>query len=284
MDKYKKIFSIILSNVSASLTNARFYVAILLVACLMNQIVYPIKMFSIQVGINVCPWIFPFLTQTFYIQMIMLLGIVFLFCDLPIINNGTIYILARTGKRVWFWAQAGYIFVMTVIYNLFVFMMSVALFFPYIKIENNWGKILGTIAQTELADQLGIEMDYLLQVTYTPMEAICRAILIAILVGVFTGVVIFVFNVYFQSILGAVVGTIIAFTPYFAVNANNMTAANYVSPAVWLNIMKSYQIESISYPNAWYIFSFLIFGIIFLIILAYLKVRSKKYSYFKIVN
>ena len=29
---------------------------------------------------------------------------------------------------------------------------------------------------------------------------------------------------------------------------------------------------------------FLIFGIIFLIILAYLKVRSKKYSYFKIVN
>lgn len=284
MDNYKKCFFIISSNTISSLTQARFYVAVLLVTCLMNQIIYPIKMFSIGVGINTCPWIFPFLTQAFFIQMIMLVGIVFLFCDLPIINNGTIYILARTGKKIWFWAQVGYIFVMTFIYNLFIFILSIALFFPYIKLENNWGKILGTVAQTNLADQLEVEIDYLLQVTYTPLEAIGRAFLISLLVGVFTGIVILALNVYFQSIAGAIVGTMIAFTPYFAVNANNMTAANYISPAVWLNIMKSYQLESIKYPNGWYIFPFLVVGIIILTILAYLKVRSKKYSYFKIVN
>lgn len=120
--------------------------------------------------------------------------------------------------------------------------------------------------------------------TYTPVEAIGRAFLIAFLVGVFTGIVILVFNVYSKSIVGAIVGTIIAFTPYFVVNTNHILAANYISPAVWLNIMKSYQLESINYPNARYIFSFLIAGIIFLIILAYLKVASRKYSYFKIVN
>ena len=281
MDKYKKCLFIILSNTISTLTQARFYVAILLVTCLMNQIIYPIKMFSIEMGIDTCPWIFPFLTQVFYIQMILLIGIVLLFCDLPLIHSGTVYILARTGKKIWFWAQVGYIFIMTFIYNLFVFIVSIALFFPYFKIENNWGKILGTVAQTNLANQLGVEIDYLLQVTYTPAEAIGRAFFIAFLVGVFTGIIILVFNVYFKSIVGAIVGTVIAFTPYFAANSNNTSVANYISPAVWLNIMKSYQIESIHYPNAWYIFSFLIGGIILVIILAYLKVSSKKYSYLK---
>ncbi len=284
MDKYKKCCFVIYRNVISTLTQARFYVAILLVTCLMNQIIYPIKMFSIQARINTCPWIFPFLTQTFYLQMIMLIGIVFLFCDLPIINNGTIYILARTGKKIWFWAQVGYIFIMTFIYYFCIFIVSIVLFLPYTKFENSWGKILGTVAQTNLQDQLGIEMDYLLQVTYTPIQAIGRAFFIAWLVSVFTGIVILVLNIYFKVIIGAVIGAMIAFTPYFAANANNLSAANYIAPAVWLNIMKSYQLESINYPNAWYIFSFLIVGIILLIALAYLKVQNKNYSYFEIVN
>ena len=284
MDKCMKCFFVISRNVISTLTGARFYVAILLVTCLMNQIIYPIKMFSMQAGIHTCPWIFPFLTQTFYLQMIMLVGIIFLFCDLPIINNGTIYILARTGKKIWFWAQVGYIFIMTFIYYVCIFMLSIALFFPYVKFENNWGKVLGTVAQTNLQDQLNLEMDYLLQVTYTPLQAIGRAFLIAWLVSVFTGIVVLVLNIYFKSIVGAVVGTMIAFTPYFAVNANNMSAANYIAPAVWLNIMKSYQLESVDYPNAWYIFSFLILGIVLFIGLAYLKIRSTKYSFYTMIN
>ena len=279
MDKSKKCFFVISRNIISTLTQSRFYVAILLVTCLMNEFIYPIRMFSIQAGINTCPWIFPFLTQTFYFQMTMLVGIVFLFCDLPLINNGTIYILARTGKKIWFWAQVGYIFITTFIYYLCIFILSIVLFLPYIKFENDWGKILGTVAQTNLQDQLGIEIDYLLQVTYTPIQAIGKAFFIAWLVGVFTGIVILVLNIYFKSIIGAVVGTMIAFTPYFAANANNMSAANHIAPAVWINIMKSYQLESINYPNAWYIFSFLIAGIILLIALAYLKVRSPKYSF-----
>ncbi|MGM9917009.1 hypothetical protein [Anaerotignum sp.] len=284
MDKLKKCIFIVLNNTIASLTNARFYVAVILVTCLMNQIAYPIRVFSIQTGINTCPWIFPFVTQTYYMQMIILLGIVFLFCDLPIIHNGTAYILVRAGKRIWFWSQVMYIFVMTFIYNLVIFVLSITLFLPYIKIENNWGKILGTVAQTNLGDQLGVEIDYLLQVTYTPAEAISRAFLIVFLVGAFTGIVILFLNVYFQSIVGAIVGTIIAFTPYFSANANNMSTANYISPAVWLNIMNSYQLESVSYPNAMYIFSFLIGGIILFTIFAYLRVRNNKYSYLKVTN
>lgn len=140
MDKCKKCFFIMLSNAISSLTQARFYVAVLLVACLMNQIIYPIKMFSIEMGIHTCPWIFPFLTQTFYIQMILLVGIVLLFCDMPLIHNGTVYILARTGKKVWFWAQVGYIFIMTFIYNLFVFILSIALFFHILKLKIIGGK------------------------------------------------------------------------------------------------------------------------------------------------
>lgn len=284
MDKCKKCIFIIYSHTIASLTNARFYVAVTLVTCLMNQIIHPIKVFSIQAGIDTCPWIFPFLTQTFYIQMIILLGITFIFCDLPVIHNGTSYILVRTGKKIWFWSQVGYIFLMTFIYHLFIFVLSTALFLPHIKIENNWGKILGTVAQTNLGEQLGVDIDYLLQVTYTPAEAIIRALFIAFLVGVFTGMVILVLNIYFRSIAGAVAGTIIAFTPYFSANVSNMSAANYISPGVWLNIMNSYQLESIDYPNARYIFSFLIGGIIILTILAYLRVCSRKYSYLKVIN
>lgn len=284
MDKYKKCLFIMLNNTITSLTNARFYVSVILVMCLMNQIIYPIKEFSVQVGIDTCPWVFPFLTQTFYIQMIILLGITFLFCDLPVINNGTAYILIRAGKKVWFWSQVGYIFIMTFIYDAIILLLSIAPFFPHIKIENNWGKVLGTIAQTNVGDQLGIEIDYLLQVTYTPAAAICRAFLIVFLVGTFTGIAILVLNIYFKSIVGAIVGTIIAFTPYFSANANNMSGANYFSPAVWLNIMNSYQLESIEYPNSIYIFSFLIGGIIIFTLLAYLRVRCDRYSYLKVNN
>lgn len=281
MDKIKKCLFIIYRNIITTLTQPRFYVAIALVICLMNQTIDPIKRFSIEVGIHTCPWIFPFLTQVFYIQMIMLVGIVFVFCDLPLINSGTVYILARTGKKIWFWAQVGFVFIMTSIYYLCIFMLSILLFFPFVKIENNWGKVLGTIAQTGLAYELGVDVDYLLQVTYTPFEAIGRALLIAWLVGVFTGIVILVLNIYFKSIVGAVVGTVIAFTPYFAGNADNPTVAHYIAPAVWVNIMNTYQIESIHYPNAWYIFSVLIVGIFLLILLGYLKIRSNAYSYFK---
>lgn len=185
---------------------------------------------------------------------------------------------------MWFWSQVGYIFIMTFIYDAIILLLSIALFFPHIKIENNWGKVLGTIAQTNVGDQLGIEIDYLLQVTYTPAAAICRAFLIVFLVGTFTGIAILVLNIYFKSIVGAIVGTIIAFTPYFSANANNMSGANYFSPAVWLNIMNSYQLESIEYPNSIYIFSFLIGGIIIFTLLAYLRVRCDRYSYLKVNN
>jgi hypothetical protein len=277
MDHCKTVWKIMSQNIRICLTEPRFYIALLLNLFLMEEKMAPIREFSSQIGIGVCPWMFPFLAQHFLLQMVMILGLVFIFCDTPLINSQVGYILIRTGRKKWFFAQVGSVLIITFVYYASLLLISMGLFLSRLKFSLEWGKVLGTLAQTDLASELGTDiLDYSLQLKYTPIQAMGRAFLIVWLIGVFTAFLIMVLNVYFKSTVGAIVGTMVAFTPYFAWNASNLRTVQYIAPAIWANIMKSYQIGLKNYPNASYIFGVLIGGSILFIGLAYLRVTKWK--------
>ncbi|MFR9207702.1 MAG: hypothetical protein ACLVKR_05040 [Lachnospiraceae bacterium] len=69
---------------------------ILLAVYMMLNVVYcvlPILRFANDVGIGVCPYLFPFMSSDLFMQVSIMLGAVLLFCDAPFIDESAPYVI-----------------------------------------------------------------------------------------------------------------------------------------------------------------------------------------------
>lgn len=277
MHNIKQIFLICRNNIQRSFINPRTYISFLLVLVLMQQLTQTLRKFSSAMGVKTAPWIYPYLAQKYYIQMILILGIVFLFCDAPFMNESTPFLLIRSGRRNWILGQITYIIIMSFLYYTVIVMMSVLLLYPQVQWQMGWGKILGTLAQTNAASQIGISellLDYRMQITYTPIAAMGYSFIISWLVGVITGLLMLVLNFCFKYIIGQMVGAAIAFLPYFAINFSSLYDIYYVSPASWMNIMIWTGDRTSKLPTKVYMSLFIGVTILALILIALVKTKK----------
>lgn len=252
-NNWKQSVAVCKYGVRKMLLNARFYIALFLPFLIIQSLIDPIRKFAFQAGYRVTPWLFPFLLQHFYIQMIVILGIILLFCDAPFINQGTPYQLVRVGRKNWFRGQVLYIIVMAFLYFALIVIMSIGLFFPYLYLENGWGKILHTLAQTNAGMTMGtISLDYQLQLEFQPLHALLYSFGMAWGNGVLTGMLIFTCNLMWKRIAGVVVGGVLAATPYVVINFSDIRLFYYFAPPSWMNIMILDRKEQTYFPDLWY--------------------------------
>lgn len=271
MRNVKQILLICINNIKRSLINPRIYLSYLLVFTLIKQLTDTIRTFSVQMEINTAPWIYPCLVQKYYIQMILILGIVLLFCDAPFMNESTPFLLIRSGRRNWLLGQIAYIISMSFIYFAVIVLLSVILLFPQVDCQLGWGKILGTLAQTDASPLI---LDYRMQIIYTPIAAMGYSFLISWLVGIITGLLILVLNLYFKHFLGPMVGATIAFLPYFAINFSSLYNIFYVSPASWMDITLWTGDKTSKLPSREYIIAFIGITLVALVTISLIKIRK----------
>jgi hypothetical protein len=277
MGKLRRIFCICLNNVRKWAINPRIYILGILLVILVFNLVDPINYFSKAMNYRVTPWVFPFLTDSIFVQMLLSFGIVFLFCDAPFIDAGQQYFLIRSGRIQWGMGQVLYIMFSSAIFYLFVAFVSVLVITPNVFLSTGWGKILGTLAQTNAGYGFNIplKISYQIQALYTPIQAFGLSLLLEWCVGTFLGLVIFIINIHFSRALGAIVAAAIVCLdmaisntfPYYMFHFSPLSMAR-------LSIIDPSRLSQ--RPTDIYVCLFFAMSVISLSIIAVLSVRKYK--------
>jgi len=240
MHNLHKVICTCNQNIRKWPTNPRIYVIALFILCFLNIEERLVNTLCKIVSMPVNPWLFPFLETADFIRMIIMFGVIMLFCDAPFIDSTQPYVIARSGKYQWVIGQILYIFVASAIYFLFVFIASLFCVASNLTFSFDWGKIIGTLAQTNAVAQLGSEIDFhTIFSLYTPLQAMLLSFFMSWMCAVFLGLVIFTFDMYFKRAVGALAATGFVLLDLFE---NDMTGGPcisgglFFSPVSWSNI------------------------------------------------
>ena len=279
MFKIKQIWVICRNSIFCTIFNCKIYVALILVSILFQQLVGPIKDFSKLVGIKVNGWVFPFLTEYSFVQVAVVLAVAFIFCDIPFDDEASEWMLLRAGRQNWIFGKVLYIILMSGIMTFLFFLVSIILLIPQLQLCTGWGKVLGTLAQTNAANVMGlniVKLDYNLQISCEPLQACIYSMLMVWLVLSMAGMLILVCNLLFKKGIGQIVGIGFAFLAFLAPNFSNMYKAYYFSPSSWFNISLFTTGEYSKFPSLSYMISFILISDIVLLVGSVLL--SKKYE------
>ncbi|SHH34394.1 hypothetical protein [Desulfosporosinus lacus] len=256
--------------------NPRCYVLGLFLIGVLAEYILPISNFSHIVQIPATPWVFPYLALDPRLLALIMLGIVFLFCDAPFIDSHQPYVIIRSGKKNWLLGQIAYIIVASAIYFMLIFLVSVLFLLPNITFSSEWGKVLGTLGITDAGNQFNVPLgiSYALQLNYSPIAAMAWSLLMAWLVGTFLGLLIFVLNMRFTREIGVVVSTALVFLQYFCFEAGGFLLYSF-SPVSWANLNMLDTTYTSALPSVTYAVSALISLSLILILLTALLMRKK---------
>ena len=201
-----------------------------------HYLVNPILKFSQSVNVNITPFVFPHLFLNWYSILIMLLLSVLLFCDAPFMSSRTPYECIRSGKQFWIKGQIIYIFEAATLFVLFMIITSIACLYPNICFRNDWGKVLNTLAQTNVGMQFNImPVSYFMMINYTPIEAMFLSSIMLVLIINMIGLIMLVLNMAISRVVGIFVALFLAFLPAFA-SVSDSPKLYYVIPTTWANI------------------------------------------------
>jgi hypothetical protein len=217
--------------------NPRLYMIVLLLIAFFHMVITPYVHFSELVKVPIGVWLFPHITDNLYVRMMLLLGIVLLFCDAPFIDETQPYVIARAGRQRWLAGQVLYVMIGAAVYFLFAIAASIIYLLPNINFGSGWGKVLSTLAQTDAGSQYNAQVSNTILSTYTPIGAMIWSFLLAWLVGVFLGLLILALNMYFKRSVGVVVATLLVFSTgisYFF--GGLLGGVYYFFPTTWVSL------------------------------------------------
>lgn len=191
-----KVWHISAYQIRKAFRTRRIIIVYMLLACFHFENLAPVSAFSHAVGIPVTPYAFVHMVNDFIYQLVIMAGVIVLFCDAPFEDESYYYRLPRAGTKGWAFGQILYIMVMAGIYELFLIAMSVVPLAGQLDFSGEWGKIWGTLAKTNAGVQFGqlfSVTDYIVS-KYQPMEALFLSIALEWACIVWIGLLIYFFN------------------------------------------------------------------------------------------
>lgn len=260
MDSIRKAVFISLNNFKKWPANPRVYVIFLLLLGYINMIFSSISAFCEKSGYKIALWVFPFLLAEPYSRLMILLGLILLFCDAPFIEAEQPYIITRAGRKLWTIGQIIYIILASALYFLTVLILTFMLLVPFSTLESGWGKVINTLSQFG-AGRYSVALPFDLSIvnTFSPMEAMLLELLLCWLLGIFVGLVMFILNLQFSRSAGGVAAAAISMFPLFVRKTD--WSLHYISPASWASLSVLDFSHTSSFPSFEYAlisFAFLI--------------------------
>lgn len=237
MDNLKKILRICMVSFKKLLITPRFYLAHLWVFLAFSYYIEAIRTFCKSVGINCTPWVFALLTENTSNQLFIILGALLLFCDAPFLQVNSGWQILRAGRSNWFWGKMLYICIASLVYSVGISLLPVIAMFPMLEWDTGWGKILGSLAQTNAASQFGIEQfNYAIMAQNTPIRATVLTIIFVWLNAVLIGVCNYTFNLYLKKGMGSVISVMLGLSPLLIVRLVKFSIGYYFSPPLWMSL------------------------------------------------
>lgn len=260
----------------------RIYVLAILIFILLAKNIAGILEFSYETGYRINPWIFPVLLESYFVSMgllkvLLLFGMVLLFCDAPFYDAMKPYLIIRCGRRAGCIGEIIYIAAASFLYVLYVWGMSLLCLIPRISFHMKWGKVLGTLAMTEAGGNYAPTLCFNSQMisSYQPLEATILTFVNMWLFGIVIGLCIYTANILMKSkSVGVVlVSFFILMDPVFSYlgQARNF----WFSPASWVSISRLNRISGSEYPTEGFALIIYLISIVALIGVINWKSRTK---------
>lgn len=274
--KWQRMLRVCAISTRKIFTNARFYLAVLWGMIVFCVTIPGIRDFCVFTQAKVSPWIFPLLTKEAGNQMFVILGALLLFCDAPFLTPDSQWQMIRAGRKEWFWGNILYIFVTALCYTILLAVLPVVFCMPYVEWTKEWGKVLGTLAQTTAAARFQIQtFDYRILLQHSPQRAMALTMLSVWLNVVLVGVLNDMLNLWVKKGSGTACSVMLGLSPLLITRLLNRNAGYYLSPPLWMNLSYyKWEKYGIGVP-AGYAYGVLAGLIVFCIVVSWIGIKRK---------
>lgn len=233
-----------------------------------------IAYFSAAVNVPVTPWVFPFIFTNNYLTLCIMLTFILCFCDAPFLDKQQPNAIIRIGRMRWAIGQMLYIVAGSFLFFSFIFLVSLVILSGNLTFSLEWGKVLGTLAQTDASVQYStMGISYRVMLLYEPLEAMFWCLLMTWLVGTFLGMLMFALNLWFPREVGAIVAGGFVVLGFF-IYIEDAFSLVYFSPVSWCSLLK-FGISGSGFPSRAYVVSVLILLILALGAFVLISIRKK---------
>ena len=200
----------------------RMYTLLILETYVLYIYVQPVIDFSRDVKYPSTPWLLPFLFSNVYFIFLFMLGVVYLFSDIPFMQQYYMYQIVRTGRKRWALGQIGSIILQSLVLMIFNFAVSILWIVGHCEWKMEWGKLLHTAALTNAAGHYGFLFDvpYSAIQKYSPQQLTILTLFIGTLVIAFTGVFMFAVCLILNRYWAIAAAIVMVSMVYFVHNAN----------------------------------------------------------------
>lgn len=267
----KKIFKIALYSIRQWTAELRIVLLFIFMFLFIWNDLKRVGSFANLMDMNANPLVFSFYSNNVVKHLILLVGIIFLFSDVPFINKSQPYVFIRSRRSSWVLGQALYIVIAGAIYFFVLMGVSILVMLPNGTFATEgWGKIINTLAQTnagKMADlQFGISEKIIS--SYSSWEAFVLTFLLNWGVAAFLGMLMFVVSLYFNRMLALVAAGIVVFFDLLIVNGLSYYFY-YISPVTLsrlgcLDPKETSIIPSVIYPFIFYGISIVVLSVLLL--------------------
>ena len=281
MDKVRTAALLAFHNFKKWPVNPRVYVVLVLLVGYIHSIVSPVGVFCAQAGYTVGPWLFPFLMAEPYSALMIMLGLILLFCDAPFIEDDQPYLILRSGRKAWAVGQILYVMAGCAVYFVTTYLISVLVILPYIGFEDGWGKVINTFCQMGIAKQYGIVLAFRQQINnvFGPVQATLLDLFLCWMIGVFLGLLLLLLNLAAIRSVGGIVTAGLSIFPLFVVRSDWWM--HYISPVSWCSLSVVDVTGTTSFPSLPYAIGMLaggilLFGGLFIVLMAHRDIEVLK--------
>lgn len=241
MDKHKitgNSWSIAFNGLKKNFISIRFYTVLLVAAIFSGQQIYGIRKYAAGQGLGVSCWFYPFLFSMSMCVLFLYFGLVLLFCNAPFVDGQQMFVILRSGKKIWFRGQIFYIILSSIGYFTYIFILSIVMYLPHLGITGEWGTVLWEFVRNPgITDGLIPAINVRTLSMFSPMKACLLIWLLNVLVGCFLGFLIFYINLYKNRTYGSAIALMVVLISNLEkVGGNFMDKIVYISPVSWTDL------------------------------------------------
>lgn len=189
---------------------------------------------------HIAPWAVSGLPANGILYAVILTVYLLLIADAPFRTAQQQLVLQRIGKRGWIVGQILYLFVLSVGFAVFLWILSWIFYTPMVEWTSQWGKVIRTQAMYSSSDQFFLYVPNSVLQNTSGLTATLWMLGMQTLVCFFLGCIVLLSNLWLKQGSGIFIAAIFAFVYYFLrQNANKLyfpTWLLWFSPVSWVDV------------------------------------------------
>ena len=269
-----KVFTLTRYHIYYMMAQSKFWAAMLMILSTNYINIKGVTEIVFQYKTPVSFGVFALVFSGSFFAVVLSMALLFIFSEMPFRSTQQIFLLTRSGKRIWCASQLLFIVFVSIFVVLTILLETFLLFGCQISFDNNsWGKVIMSIYNTGLGSEYEVAFlggaPYESILAVSSAQAVFYVLATVLLMSIAMGLAVFAVNLISGSSLGIILGGVLValnlFTSYF------QTAVFFrLSPVSWIKLNAVKLLPFKLYPT-------LILGIISVaaVCLSLIKCRKK---------